>query len=91
MRKVDSSGLHFDRAFDFALAFWMLHEVPDKVMVLAQVHASLKPGGRFLLVEPKGHVSQAAFRRTLELAENVGFTKSSDRPVSMSRAVSLLK
>jgi len=58
MRKVDSSGLHFDRAFDFALAFWMLHEVPDEVMVLA---------------------------------ENVGFTKSSDRSVSLSGAVSLLK
>ena len=46
---------------DFALAFWMLHEVPEKPTFLRQVHDSLKEGGTFLLVEPSGHVSKARF------------------------------
>ena len=40
---------------DFALAFWMAHEVPDKGAFFAQIAAMLKPGARLLLVEPKFH------------------------------------
>jgi ubiquinone/menaquinone biosynthesis C-methylase UbiE len=29
LHRVDASGVHFDGVFDFVLAFWMVHEVPD--------------------------------------------------------------
>jgi ubiquinone/menaquinone biosynthesis C-methylase UbiE len=71
---------------DFALAFWMLHEVPDKPAFLRQVRDSLKDGGRFLLVEPKGHVSKAGFADAVDLVLRTGFA-ATDRPrVGFSRA-----
>jgi ubiquinone/menaquinone biosynthesis C-methylase UbiE len=48
----DKIGL--DKPVDFALAFWMLHEVPDKPAFLSEVRGLLKPGGKFLLESPLG-------------------------------------
>ncbi|MBI5583608.1 MAG: class I SAM-dependent methyltransferase [Deltaproteobacteria bacterium] len=58
---------------DFILAFWMVHEVPDQRAFLTEILQMLKPAGRFLLVEPKIHVSGKNFLRTLETAKEVGF------------------
>lgn len=58
------SGQHF------ALACWMVHEVPDKAGFFIQVHDMLEPGGRFLVAEPKFHVSEKelAFQKQAALA-----------------------
>jgi ubiquinone/menaquinone biosynthesis C-methylase UbiE len=72
---------------DFALAFWMLHEVPDQVAFLGQVHDSVKAGGRFLLVEPSvGHVSRDEFEATVEAAQRAGFTPVACPRIGFSRA-----
>lgn len=71
---------------DFALVFWMLHEVPDKPAFLAQVRDSLKQGGEFLLVEPRGHVSKARFAAAVELVQGAGFTPVARPRVGLSRA-----
>jgi ubiquinone/menaquinone biosynthesis C-methylase UbiE len=89
LHKVESSGIPFDGMFDFALAFWMLHEVPDQKLMLGQICRSLRPGGRLLLVEPKGHVKEGAFNRTLELAESVGMKKVGTPVVAFSRTALL--
>jgi ubiquinone/menaquinone biosynthesis C-methylase UbiE len=91
LHKVESSGIPFDGMFDFALAFWMLHEVPDQKLMLEQICRSLKPGGRLLLVEPKGHVKGPAFHRTLELAESAGMKKVKTPVVAFSRAALLAR
>ncbi len=39
---------------DFALAFWMVHEVPDQKHFLGEIAAILKPGGLLLLAELMG-------------------------------------
>jgi SAM-dependent methyltransferase len=72
---------------DFALAFWMLHEVPDQAAFLAQVVQALKPGGRFLLVEPRLHVSTRAFERACQIAIGQGLAALGARPVAFSWAV----
>ncbi len=72
---------------DFALAFWMLHEVPEKPTFLRQVHDSLKEGGTFLLVEPSGHVSKARFAATVELVQQAGFAPVARPRTGFSRAV----
>ena len=89
LHQSDSSGIRFEAAFDFALAFWMLHEVPDQALMLSQIRTALKPGGRLLLVEPRIHVSREAFDRTVATAEPVGLTRVADPHVSLSRAVLL--
>lgn len=59
---------------DFALAFAMLHEVPDAARLLAEIHATLKPGGHLLLAEPRLHVPTEAFARELAFAAAAGLT-----------------
>jgi ubiquinone/menaquinone biosynthesis C-methylase UbiE len=87
VHQADSSGMPFNCVFDFALAFWMLHEVPDQRLMLADIGRALKPPGRFFLVEPKGHVSAIAFKRSIQVAQEIGFTVESERKVPLSRAV----
>jgi ubiquinone/menaquinone biosynthesis C-methylase UbiE len=90
LHRVDASGLPFEAAFDFALAFWMAHEVPDQRSLIQQIRSALKPGGRFLLVEPKVHVRQAAFDRTVDLAEKTGLTKVKPLDIFFSRAILMI-
>lgn len=72
---------------DFALAFYMVHEVPDVVRFMDETHALLKERGRFLLVEPKLHVSAAKFWKTVEITWKAGFTLLSEPRIAFSRAV----
>ena len=67
-------------AADFALAFFMVHEVPDVERFLGEVAGALKAGGRFLLVEPRGHVPAAAFAATVAVAVASGL-----RPLATPR------
>lgn len=76
---------------DFALAFAVVHEVPDAAKLFAELHSALKPQGRLLVAEPSGHVSGSEFDKTLSLAERNGF-KILDRPeVKRSHAAVLKK
>jgi ubiquinone/menaquinone biosynthesis C-methylase UbiE len=78
-----------DKPIQFALAFWMVHEVRRPDLFLGQIHKLLVPGGKFLIVEPLIHVSGKLFNQTVILAENTGFHVV-DRPrVRASRAVLL--
>jgi len=58
---------------DFALAFYMVHEVPDRRKFFKQVHHLLKPAGRFLMIEPKGHVTSEQFQQVISEAKTEGF------------------
>lgn len=71
---------------DFALAFWMVHEVPDKLGLLRQVRDALRPGGRLLLVEPLLEVQRGDFEHTLEIALGAGLQVLSRPQVRISRA-----
>jgi ubiquinone/menaquinone biosynthesis C-methylase UbiE len=72
---------------DFALAFWMAHEVPDKGRLFTEILGCLKPGGTLLLAEPKIHISENYFREIVEAAGKAGFSTAGPVPVRLSRAV----
>ena len=91
VHQADSSGLHLEGAFDFGLAFWMMHEVPDQEAMLVEICGALKLGGRLLLAEPKVHVSQHSFDRTVELAEEVGFVRLSEPRIFFSLSLLMSK
>ena len=80
----DSLGL--DESVDFVLAFWMVHEVPHREAFLAEVRDLLKPEARFLVAEPKFHVSASDFQKTVALARSVGLEQKADPKVGISRA-----
>jgi ubiquinone/menaquinone biosynthesis C-methylase UbiE len=74
---------------DFALAFWMVHEVPDKQRFLREIKEALKPHGQLLLAEPRLHVSRRGFDATVSTAVSAGFQIAAEPRVSMSMAVLL--
>ncbi len=76
---------------DFALAFWMVHEVRHRQAFLQEVYDALKPAGHLLIVEPRIHVSGKAFSNTVDLAENLGFQITAQPHVWGSRSVLLKK
>lgn len=87
----DGRRLEVAQPVDFALAFWMLHEVPDQDVLLRAVFAALKHGGRFLVAEPKGHVNGAEFRASVERSVAAGFSLLAQPGVRFSRAALLQK
>jgi ubiquinone/menaquinone biosynthesis C-methylase UbiE len=58
---------------DCAVALHVVHEVPDQASFFSEIRQSLKPDGKLLFVEPKGHVSQDEFGASVTVAERVGF------------------
>jgi cyclopropane fatty-acyl-phospholipid synthase-like methyltransferase len=83
--------LGIDGPVDVALAFWSAHEVPDLRGLLADVHGCLVDGGKFLVAEPKGHVSAGAFAKMVALAQQVGLSVQDEPRVRFSRAVAFVK
>jgi ubiquinone/menaquinone biosynthesis C-methylase UbiE len=61
---------------DLALALLVVHELPDAGRFFAEVRRTLAPGGRVLVVEPRGHVSPAAFEESLAAAERCGLRRA---------------
>jgi ubiquinone/menaquinone biosynthesis C-methylase UbiE len=82
--KKDSLGLN--TKFDFALAFWMVHEVPDQESFFKEIRSLLKPNGRLLISEPKIHVTMAKYDETIEKAIRAGFVLKSNPSISLSRS-----
>ena len=77
----------YDNTVDFALAFYVVHEMPDPVAYLGDVYKMMSPGGRLFVSEPAGHVSEADFNKTETLLGDIGF-RVFDRPrVFRSRTV----
>lgn len=76
---------------DFALLFAVAHEVRDQARLFGETAAALKPGGRALFAEPKGHVSAAAFRKSIEAAAQCGLAVKEARPIRRSRTAILEK
>jgi ubiquinone/menaquinone biosynthesis C-methylase UbiE len=85
----DAIGL--DTTLDFALAFWMLHEVPAADRTLAEVFAHLRPGGRLLLAEPRLHVSRSRFDAQVATAIAAGFIRTGAPAIGVSRSALLAR
>lgn len=76
---------------DFALAFWMVHEVPDKKALLQSIYDSMKHGKQFLVAEPYLHVTNRMMEETVKTAQGVGFTLINRPKIFFSRAALLRK
>jgi ubiquinone/menaquinone biosynthesis C-methylase UbiE len=76
---------------DFALAFAVVHEVPDPPRFFAELSATIVPTGKVLLAEPKGHVSEKEFTITVSMAQEHEFTVMERPQVFRSRSVLLEK
>ena len=91
LHQTSTQEIGVNKQIDFALAFWMVHEVRQPKAFLQQIYDLLKPEGKFLVVEPILHVSRSTFEQTLALAKTTGFTIATNPKVKASRAVLLVK
>jgi ubiquinone/menaquinone biosynthesis C-methylase UbiE len=91
-RLCNKDGLGIDDLaghVDFALAFAMVHEVPNPDGLFADLHRALKPGGKLLVAEPAGRVRADAFEASLERARGAGFLIEKRPPIRRFHAAVL--
>jgi ubiquinone/menaquinone biosynthesis C-methylase UbiE len=90
--KCDKNKINLTEKVDFVLAFYMVHEVPDKASFFNELKTVLKENGKFLIVEPKlFHVSKDAFQSTVNHAEKAGFIAYTGPNLPFSQTVVLRK
>ena len=75
---------------DFALAFAMVHEMPDAARFFSEAVEVLKSGATLLLAEPAGHVKNEKFDAELQDAAKAGFVVA-ERPAIKRSHAALLK
>jgi hypothetical protein len=85
--RLDSLGL--DVKADFALAFWMLHEVPNPFSFFKEMRSVLKASGKLLVSEPAIHVTAKRYAKTIEMAISTGFKVIAEPKIFLSRSALL--
>jgi ubiquinone/menaquinone biosynthesis C-methylase UbiE len=71
---------------DLAVLVYVLHEVPDPARTLQQTAATLRVGGRLLLVEPKGHCSPELFAEEIRIARALNLVPCDDLVIKKARS-----
>jgi ubiquinone/menaquinone biosynthesis C-methylase UbiE len=89
LHKSQPDKIGVSEKVDFALAFYMIHEVPNIESFLGEVAAILKTQGKLLIVEPKFHISKSSFEDTIKIAQSAGLRPISWPKIFFSRAVLL--
>lgn len=84
---ADSLGL--ETPLDFALCFWMMHEVSSADHLLAELRGLLKPKGSLLITEPFAHVRRRRFDATVAGALKMGFMVADQPKIRGSYSVLL--
>jgi ubiquinone/menaquinone biosynthesis C-methylase UbiE len=84
--KSDLDRIGISEMVDFALAFYMVHEVTNAEAFLKEIVSVLKPKGKLLIVEPKMHVSATAFEKTIHVARHAGLSPISEPKIRFSRS-----
>ena len=85
--KSAPDGIGVSDKVDFALAFYMIHEVPDADAFLMEVARLLKPSGKLLIAEPLIHISESSFKKTVDAARLAGLKPISEPKIRFSRSM----
>jgi len=59
---------NLEGTIDFALAFAVVHEVPNQETLFLEIGRSLRHDGLLLVAEPRGHVTDENFDKTIAIA-----------------------
>jgi ubiquinone/menaquinone biosynthesis C-methylase UbiE len=93
-RLSNQNSLNIDdlaEKIDFAFAIFVVHETSDMSAFFSQIYQSLKPGHKFLVLEPGFHVSAESFDQSISIAQANGFTVSDKLKRQNSRVAVLEK
>lgn len=78
-RLINGCGMPLDDlagTVDFCPVLNVVHEVDDQALFFGDLHQALKPGGKMLIMEPKGHVKPDEFEEELRTAETAGLQRT---------------
>ena len=92
LRLIGDEGMGLDDLsgeVDFVAALHVVHEISDQDAFFNEVWNVLKPMGKLLLIEPKGHVTQEQFQKYFTITKKVGFNPE-DTPHKIGRRGVLL-
>ena len=91
-RIVEGDSLPVADPVDFALCFWMVHEIPDQAVFFRELNRVLKPGAHVLIAEPAmHHVKPEDLDKTVSIAMEEGFSAAERPRIRLSHAVVLEK
>ncbi|WP_440951650.1 class I SAM-dependent methyltransferase [Methanococcoides sp. FTZ1] len=91
LHKCEEDVIGISEEVDLAIAFYVLHEVPDPEKTLNELASIVKTNGLLFIAEPYLHVSSKGFSKFLKIALDNGFTIVGRPKVFLSRAVVLKK
>jgi len=89
LHKCQDDTIGISQKVDFALAFWMVHEVPDQQRLIGELKSLLNPGARIWIIEPQIHVTEKAFKKMTGLLELAGLEIIERPKIWLSRSVLL--
>lgn len=90
--QADTLGISdLSSKIDLALAFYVVHEVPDQKRFFTELSDTLKPGAPLLFVEPKHHVTETDFAASLAITAELGFIVRNRLPLGRSHSAVLAK
>jgi len=76
---------------NFVLAFWMVHEVPDRMAFFGQLASNMTRKGRLFVAEPKFHVSLSTFQEIIMAARSTGLSVNATPDVRFSHSAIFIK
>jgi ubiquinone/menaquinone biosynthesis C-methylase UbiE len=91
LRKTEENRIGISEKVDFALAFYVVHELPNQKVFFEELKSILQPKGQALIVEPPFHVSKTAFEATIRMARDAGFTPVERPKVFLSKTTIIKK
>jgi len=77
----------FKEKIDFAFASAVVHEILDASSFFSEIYEGIKRGGKFMVIEPKGHVSEKDFEVSISVAVKNGFSVIDNPKIPRSRSV----
>jgi ubiquinone/menaquinone biosynthesis C-methylase UbiE len=91
LHKTEVDRIGITETIDFALCFYLIHELPEQESFFRELKTLLRPEGLVFIAEPPFHVSQKAFEETVRKAVDVGFTETGGWKVFLSKTMILKK
>lgn len=61
---------------DFVTALYVIHEIVEQHAFFEEMYRVMKPGSKILIVEPRFHVNEEDFRRSIETGTSSGFVST---------------
>ena len=87
----DPDDIGMNGGADFVLAFWMVHEVPERITFFQQLASNMTPKGKLFVAEPRFHVSQSTFQEIIKAAQSTGLSVNATPDVRFSHSAIFIK